>query len=74
MMVYETISIAKVASYFGFETRVDHPLVPKDLIPYTPLPVYEAIDVLKDLPTFEKYVADSLQAQKDALPWYKKLF
>ena len=74
LMDYETISIAKVASYFGFETRVDHPLVPKVLIPYSPLPIYEKIDFLKDLPTFEKYVADSLQAQKDALPWYKKLF
>ncbi len=74
MMDYETISIAKVASYFGFETRVDHPLVPKELIPYAPLPVYETIDFLKDLPTFEKYISDSLQAQKDALPWYKKLF
>lgn len=74
IMDYETISLAKVASYFGYETRVDHPLVPKELISYAPLPVYETIDFLKDLPTFEKYMADCLQAQKNALPWYKKLF
>jgi hypothetical protein len=62
---FETLAISKVASYFGYETRVDHPLVPKDLIPFKPLDEYDTIDFLKDKETFETFVFR---------PWYKKIF